>query len=184
MTCREGRPLVSWLLRVSLLSTTRLKWLININALLPQRDQCSTAGSQEPEQAQSATVSMARELGGPRADGAAVVSSCSCSPPPKIGDTLSPAAATTAEEAMSVSQEARASSRDARVLPGDLGASGGAVPLGGDMAAVGAEGGREESAGESEAWAAAVPPVRLPHPSTALCFCLQHPADTLCFLFA
>uniref|UniRef100_A0A3Q0T7Y2 BCL2-associated athanogene 6 n=1 Tax=Amphilophus citrinellus TaxID=61819 RepID=A0A3Q0T7Y2_AMPCI len=89
-------------------------------------------------------------------------SSCFCSPPLKVGDTLSPAAATTAEEAMSVSQEARASSRDPRVLPGDLGASGGAAPLGGDMAAVGAEGGREESAGESEAWAAAVPPEWVP----------------------
>lgn len=58
-----------------------------------------------------------------------------------------------------MSQETRVSSRDTRVLPGDLGASGGAVPLGGDM---GAEGGREESAGESDGWAAAVPPVRAP----------------------
>uniref|UniRef100_A0A3Q3XH52 BCL2-associated athanogene 6 n=1 Tax=Mola mola TaxID=94237 RepID=A0A3Q3XH52_MOLML len=64
------------------------------------------------------------------------------------GDTLSPAAATTAEEAM--------------VLPGDLGASGGAPPLGGDMAAAGAEGGSEEAARESEAWAAAVPPEWVP----------------------
>lgn len=62
-----------------------------------------------------------------------------------------------------MSHEARASSRETRVLPGDLGASGGAAPLGGDMAAVGAEGGSEESARESEAWAAAVPPVRAPH---------------------
>lgn len=46
------------------------------------------------------------------------------------------------------------------MLPGDLGATGGAAPLGGDMAAAGAEGGSEDSAGESEAWAAAVPPVR------------------------
>ncbi|XP_013770831.1 large proline-rich protein BAG6 [Pundamilia nyererei] len=99
-----------------------------------QRDQSSAAGGQEPEQAQSAT----------------------------IGDNLSPAAATTAEEAMSVSQETRVSSRDTRVLPGDLGASGGAVPLGGDMAAAGAEGGREESAGESDGWAAAVPPEWVP----------------------
>uniref|UniRef100_A0A669BKT0 BCL2-associated athanogene 6 n=1 Tax=Oreochromis niloticus TaxID=8128 RepID=A0A669BKT0_ORENI len=90
------------------------------------------------------------------------ISSWFCSPPPKIGDNLSPAAATTAEEAMSVSQETRVSSRDTRVLPGDLGASGGAVPLGGDMAAAGAEGGREESAGESDGWAAAVPPEWVP----------------------
>ncbi|XP_039973118.1 large proline-rich protein BAG6 isoform X1 [Xiphias gladius] len=99
-----------------------------------QRDQSSATGPQEPERAQSAT----------------------------IGDTLSPAAATTAEEAMSVSHEQRAPSRETRVLPGDLGASGGAAPLGGDMAAAGAEGGREESAGESEAWAAAVPPEWVP----------------------
>jgi len=88
--------------------------------------------------------------------------SCFCCPPPKIGDTLSPAAATTAEEAMSVSHDTAVSSRETRVLPGDLGASGGAAPLGGDMAAAGAEGSSEESAGESEAWAAAVPPVRAP----------------------
>lgn len=62
---------------------------------------------------------------------------------------------------MSVSHDTRAPSRDTRVLPGDLGATGGAVPIGGDRAAAGAEGGSEESAGESEAWAAAVPPVRL-----------------------
>uniref|UniRef100_A0A8D3C8I1 BCL2-associated athanogene 6 n=1 Tax=Scophthalmus maximus TaxID=52904 RepID=A0A8D3C8I1_SCOMX len=37
-----------------------------------------------------------------------------------------------------------------------------AAPLGGDMAAAGAEGGSEESAGESEAWAAAVPPEWVP----------------------
>lgn len=61
---------------------------------------------------------------------------------------------------MSVSHDTRASSREARVLPGELGASGGAAPLGGDMAAAGAEGVSEESARESEAWAAAVPPVR------------------------
>ncbi|XP_059195047.1 large proline-rich protein BAG6 isoform X1 [Centropristis striata] len=99
-----------------------------------QRDQSSATGAQEPERAQSAT----------------------------IGDTLSPAAATTAEEAMSVSHETRASSRETRALPGDLGASGGAAPLGGDMAAAGAEGGSEESARESEAWAAAVPPEWVP----------------------
>lgn len=98
-----------------------------------QRDQ-SAAGTQEPEGAQG----------------------------PSNGDTLSPAAATTAEEAMSVSHDTRGSSREARVLPGDLGASGGAAPLGGDMAAAGAEGGSEESARESEAWAAAVPPEWVP----------------------
>ncbi|XP_074508890.1 large proline-rich protein BAG6 isoform X8 [Sebastes fasciatus] len=102
-----------------------------------ERDQSSATGTQEPERAQSATVSM-------------------------IGDTLSPAAATTAEEAMSVSHDTRASSRETRVLPGDLGATGGAAPLGGDMAAAGAEGGSEESARESEAWAAAVPPEWVP----------------------
>lgn len=63
---------------------------------------------------------------------------------------------------MSVSPSTRTSSRETRVLPGDLGATGGAAPLGGDMAAAGAEGGSEDSAGESEAWAAAVPPVRAP----------------------
>ncbi|KAM3614581.1 uncharacterized protein V6R79_016407 [Siganus canaliculatus] len=89
-----------------------------------QRDQSSATGTQEP--AQSAT----------------------------IADTLSPAAATTAEEAMSVSHDTRAPSREARVLPGDL--------LGGDMAAAGAEGGSEESTRESEAWAAAVPPEWVP----------------------
>ncbi|XP_040900002.1 large proline-rich protein BAG6 [Toxotes jaculatrix] len=99
-----------------------------------QRDQSSATGTQEAERAQSAT----------------------------IGDTHSPAAATTAEEAMSVSHDTRASSRDTRVLPGDLGASGGAAPLGGDMAVAGAEGGSEESSGESEAWAAAVPPEWVP----------------------
>lgn len=62
-----------------------------------------------------------------------------------------------------MAHDARASSLETRVLPGDLGASGGAAPLGGDMAAAGAEGGSEESARESEAWAAAVPPVRAPH---------------------
>ncbi|XP_039661277.1 large proline-rich protein BAG6 isoform X2 [Perca fluviatilis] len=99
-----------------------------------QRDQSSATGTQEPERAQSTT----------------------------IGDTLSPAAATTAEEAMSVSHSTRASSRETRVLPGDLGASGGAAPLGGDMAAAGAEGGSDESPRESEAWAAAVPPEWVP----------------------
>ncbi|XP_054869449.1 large proline-rich protein BAG6 isoform X1 [Amphiprion ocellaris] len=99
-----------------------------------QRDQSSATCTQEADRAQSAT----------------------------IGDTLSPAAATTAEEAMSVSHDTRASSRETRVLPGDLGASGGAAPLGGDMAAAGAEGGSEESGGESEAWAAAVPPEWVP----------------------
>ncbi|XP_043974320.1 large proline-rich protein BAG6 isoform X4 [Gambusia affinis] len=76
-----------------------------------------------------------------------------------IGDTLSPAAATTAEEAMSVSHDTpAASSRETRALPGDLGASGGAAPLGGDVAAAGAEGGSEEA----ETWAAAVPPEWVP----------------------
>uniref|UniRef100_A0A8C5E0R4 Large proline-rich protein BAG6 n=1 Tax=Gouania willdenowi TaxID=441366 RepID=A0A8C5E0R4_GOUWI len=79
------------------------------------------------------------------------------------GDTPSPAAATTAEEAMSVSHSVRASPRETRASPGDLGATGGGAPLGGDMAAARAEGGREESAGgESEAWAAAVPPEWVP----------------------
>ncbi|XP_068425333.1 large proline-rich protein BAG6 isoform X1 [Clinocottus analis] len=100
-----------------------------------QAEQSSATGSQEPERAQSATVSM-------------------------IGDTLSPAAATTAEEAMSVSHDTRPLSRETRA--GDLGASGGAAPLGGDMAAAGAEGGSEESARESETWAAAVPPEWVP----------------------
>ncbi|XP_076006307.1 large proline-rich protein BAG6 [Genypterus blacodes] len=94
-----------------------------------QRDQ-SAAGTQEPERAQSVTIE----------------------------ETLSPAAATTAEEAMSVSQDTRASSRETRVLPGDLGATGRAAPLGGDVAAAGAEGGNEDS----EAWAAAVPPEWVP----------------------
>ncbi|MEQ2272803.1 Large proline-rich protein bag6 [Xenotaenia resolanae] len=91
-----------------------------------QRDPSSASGTQE---AQSATIE----------------------------DTLSPAAATTAEEAMSGSHETpAASSRETRALPGDLGASGGAAPLGGDVAAAGAEGGSEES------WAAAVPPEWVP----------------------
>ncbi|KAF7656817.1 hypothetical protein LDENG_00035900 [Lucifuga dentata] len=94
-----------------------------------QRDQ-PAAGTQEPERAPSVTIE----------------------------DTLSPAAATTAEEAMSVSQDTRASSRETRVLPGDLGATGGAAPLGGGVAASGAERGSEES----EAWAAAVPPEWVP----------------------
>ena len=71
-------------------------------------------------------------------------------------DTRSPAPAATAEEAMS----SRESSRDTVSLPGDAGASGGAAALGGAMAAAGAEGGREESVRDSEAWTAAVPPVR------------------------
>ncbi|KAF7227592.1 large proline-rich protein BAG6 isoform X1 [Nothobranchius furzeri] len=79
-----------------------------------------------------------------------------------IGDTLSPAAATTAEEAMSVSRDMASSSREMRALPTDLGASGGAAPLGGDMAAAGAEGGNEDSEGESETWAAVVPPEWVP----------------------
>ncbi|KAM4568360.1 large proline-rich protein BAG6 isoform 2-T5 [Fundulus diaphanus] len=80
-------------------------------------------------------------------------------PTAPIGDTLSPAAATTAEEAMSVSHSTpAASSREPRALPGDLGASGGAAPLGGDVAAAGAEGASEES----ETWAAAVPPEWVP----------------------
>ncbi|KAM6910177.1 LOW QUALITY PROTEIN: large proline-rich protein BAG6 [Xenentodon cancila] len=99
-----------------------------------QGDQSSGAGAQETDRAQTAT----------------------------IGDTLSPAAATTAEEAMSVSHDTAAASRETRVLPGDLGTSGGAAPVGGDMAAAGAEGGSEESAGESEAWAASVPPEWVP----------------------
>ncbi|XP_010786855.1 large proline-rich protein BAG6-like [Notothenia coriiceps] len=99
-----------------------------------QGDTSSATGTQVPERAQSAT----------------------------IADTLSPAAATTAEEAMNVSHDTRASSREPRVLPGDLGASGGAAPLGGDMAAAGAEGGSEESARDSEAWAASVPPEWVP----------------------
>ncbi|XP_034030093.1 large proline-rich protein BAG6 isoform X2 [Thalassophryne amazonica] len=105
------------------------------NYIVPlQRDQSFALGTQESEQAQSAATEE---------------------------DTLSPAAATTAEEAMSVTQEIRAPSRDVRVLPGDLGTSGGAAPLGGVMAAAGAEGG-SQSAGESETWAAAVPPEWVP----------------------
>ncbi|CAL1612268.1 unnamed protein product [Knipowitschia caucasica] len=80
------------------------------------------------------------------------------------GDSLSPAAATTAEEAMSVKEEAlpmardmAASSRDQRTLPNELVASGGAGPLGGAVP-LGAEGGRDEP----EAWAAAVPPEWVP----------------------
>lgn len=80
--------------------------------------------------------------------------------PTRIGDTLSPAAATTAEEAMSVSHETRPSPRETRAPPGDQGPSGGAAPLGGDV--VGAEGGGEEAAGETEAWTAAVPPEWVP----------------------
>ncbi|XP_037308831.2 large proline-rich protein BAG6 isoform X2 [Pungitius pungitius] len=104
------------------------------NYIVHTQTEQSSTGTQEPERAQSAT----------------------------IGDTLSPAAATTAEEAMSVSHDTRAPSRETRALPGDLGASGGAAPLGGDMAAAGAEGGSDESARESETWAAAVPPEWVP----------------------
>ncbi|XP_033836602.1 large proline-rich protein BAG6 [Periophthalmus magnuspinnatus] len=85
-------------------------------------------------------------------------------PSATAGDSLSPAAATTAEEAMSVTEEtmpiARESaplSREHKPLPSDLGASGGAGPLGGAVP-LGAEGGREET----EAWAAAVPPEWVP----------------------
>ncbi|XP_029927738.1 large proline-rich protein BAG6 isoform X2 [Myripristis murdjan] len=99
-----------------------------------QREQSSASGSQGPERAQSVTIE----------------------------DTHSPAAATTAEEAMSASQETRASSQETRVLPGEVGASGGAAPLGGAMAAAGAEGGSEEASRESEAWVAAVPPEWVP----------------------
>lgn len=60
---------------------------------------------------------------------------------------------------MSVSHETRARSQETQILHGVLGTSGGAAPLG-DMTAAGAEGGSEDSAGQSEAWAAAVPPVR------------------------
>lgn len=70
----------------------------------------------------------------------------------KMEDTHSPVPATTAEEAMVSSRQARASSLE-------TGVSGGAVPLGGAMAAAEADG-REESGRDSEAWAAAVPPVR------------------------
>ncbi|XP_077432140.1 large proline-rich protein BAG6 isoform X2 [Vanacampus margaritifer] len=93
------------------------------------RDQLAATDTQQPEQTQSVTMS----------------------------DTLSPAAATTAEEAMSVS-----SSRETRAPPADLGAAGGAAPLGGDKAAAGAEGTSEVSAGESETWAATVPPEWVP----------------------
>ncbi|TNN25955.1 Large proline-rich protein BAG6 [Liparis tanakae] len=110
--------------------------------LLVSADPSSAAGPREPERAPTAA----------------------------IADTLSPAAATTAEEAaaMSVSRDTRAAAaRETRgasggLLPGDLGASGGAAPLGGDMAAAGAEGGSEEAARESENWAAAVPPEWVP----------------------
>ncbi|XP_049586506.1 large proline-rich protein BAG6 [Syngnathus scovelli] len=94
-----------------------------------QGDQSAATDTQEPEQTQSATMS----------------------------ETLSPAAATTAEEAMLVS-----SSRETRAPPADLGAAGGAAPLGGDKAAAGADGTSEVSAGESEAWAATVPPEWVP----------------------
>ncbi|KAJ8377921.1 hypothetical protein AAFF_G00249840 [Aldrovandia affinis] len=67
---------------------------------------------------------------------------------------LSPAPATTAEEAMVSSREAGATGPS----PGDAGALGGASPRetrGGLV--MGASGGREESGGEAEPWAAAVP---------------------------
>ncbi|XP_031642552.1 large proline-rich protein BAG6 isoform X2 [Oncorhynchus kisutch] len=63
--------------------------------------------------------------------------------------THSPAPATTAEEAMPSSQETRAE-------PRETGATGGAAPLGGAMAAAEASG-REEPGRETEAWTAAVP---------------------------
>ena len=66
--------------------------------------------------------------------------------------THSPAPATTAEEAMASSQETRAE-------PRETGATGGAAPLGGAMAAAEASG-REEPGRETEAWTAAVPAVR------------------------
>ncbi|XP_061675623.1 large proline-rich protein BAG6 isoform X2 [Syngnathoides biaculeatus] len=94
-----------------------------------QRDQSSATETQDPERTESTTMS----------------------------DTLSPAAATTAEEAMSVS-----SSRETGAPPVDLGAAGGAAPLGGDKPAAGAEGTSEDSAGESETWAATVPPEWVP----------------------
>ncbi|KAM9807099.1 large proline-rich protein BAG6 isoform X2 [Syngnathus typhle] len=93
------------------------------------RDQSAATDTQEPEQTQSATMS----------------------------ETLSPAAATTAEEAMLGS-----SSRETRAPPADLGTTGGAAPLGGDKAAAGADGTSEVSAGESEAWVATVPPEWVP----------------------
>uniref|UniRef100_A0A674E3N7 BCL2-associated athanogene 6 n=1 Tax=Salmo trutta TaxID=8032 RepID=A0A674E3N7_SALTR len=65
----------------------------------------------------------------------------------QISDTHSPAP--TAEEAMASSQETRAESRE-------TGATGGAAPLGGAMAAAEASR-REEPGRETEAWAAAVP---------------------------
>uniref|UniRef100_A0A4W5L3N2 BCL2-associated athanogene 6 n=1 Tax=Hucho hucho TaxID=62062 RepID=A0A4W5L3N2_9TELE len=68
--------------------------------------------------------------------------------PERMEDTHSPAPATTAEEAMA-SQETRAE-------PRETGATGGAAPLGGAMAAAEASG-REEPGRETEAWAAAVP---------------------------
>ncbi|XP_061097567.1 large proline-rich protein BAG6 [Conger conger] len=73
--------------------------------------------------------------------------------------SLSPAPATTAEEAMVSSQEVGATG----LLPGDPGAVGGASlrePRGGG--AMAAAGRREESGGEAEPWAAAVPPEWVP----------------------
>lgn len=125
---------------------------VNNASVLPQRDQSTASDTQEPEGAQSSAVSVATPCSdGPGPPPLMIL-------PPQIGDTHSPAAATTAEEAMSVSHDMAA--RETRPLPGDLGALGGAAPLGGDMA--GAEGGSEETSGESETWAASVPPVRAP----------------------
>eukprot|EP00063_Salmo_salar_P081260 XP_014056095.1 PREDICTED: large proline-rich protein BAG6-like isoform X4 [Salmo salar] len=67
----------------------------------------------------------------------------------EIEATHSPAPATTAEEAMASSQETRAE-------PRETGATGGAAPLGGAMAAAEASG-REEPGRETDAWTAAVP---------------------------
>ncbi|KAI1886104.1 hypothetical protein AGOR_G00210580 [Albula goreensis] len=72
---------------------------------------------------------------------------------------LSPAPATTAEEAMVSAREAGANG----LLPGDAGAQGGASPPETRGAvAVAAAGVREESGGEAEPWAAAVPPEWVP----------------------
>ncbi|KAI1902435.1 hypothetical protein AGOR_G00044730 [Albula goreensis] len=70
----------------------------------------------------------------------------------EMEETLSPAPATTAEEAMASSQET-----------GDQGASGDAAPVGETRGAVAmAAAGREESGGEAESWAAAIPPEWVP----------------------
>lgn len=86
----------------------------------------------------------------------------------KMEETHSPAPATTAEEAMSAPREMRTLPLETRVLAGEQGASGGAAPVGGVVA--GARGRKGESVAESEAWAAAVPPVR-----TSVCWksCFQ-----------